>query len=149
MGNWFQQYRQLKDWTNNKTQKKLSALFGCILKTVFASSDSFCLITSHLIIQSGKRVLASIPNNIKNQTNVFDWGKAWNDELVQLIEQGSSHVDGYMVRLQRIRITADNYCYSFIFNSWYLPPLSNIRTFSKFHIFTGCLFLRGSIFIVK
>ena len=49
MGNWFQRYKQLKDWTNNKKQKKLSALFGCILKTVFASSDSFHLITLHII----------------------------------------------------------------------------------------------------
>ena len=47
-GKWFQRYKQLKDWTNNKKQKKLSALFGCILKTLFASSDSFCLITSHI-----------------------------------------------------------------------------------------------------
>ena len=29
LGNWFQRYQQLKDWTNNKKQKKLSALFGC------------------------------------------------------------------------------------------------------------------------
>ena len=49
LGNWFQRYKQLKDWTNNKKQKKLSALFGCILKTVFASSDSFCLMTSHML----------------------------------------------------------------------------------------------------
>ena len=60
-GNWFQRYKQLKDWTNNKKQKKLSALFGCILKTVFASSDSFCLITSlkgtgHDICWSGKPI---------------------------------------------------------------------------------------------
>ena len=50
LGNWFQRYKQLKDWTNNKKQKKLSALFDCILKTVFASSDSFCLITSHMLM---------------------------------------------------------------------------------------------------
>ena len=50
LGNWFQRYKQLKDWTSNKKQKKLLALFGCILKTVFVSSDSFCLITSHVII---------------------------------------------------------------------------------------------------
>ena len=46
--NWFQRYKQLKDSTNNKKQKKLSSLFGCILKTLFASSDLFCLITSHI-----------------------------------------------------------------------------------------------------
>ena len=28
--------------------KKLSALFGCIFQSVFARSDSFCLITSHM-----------------------------------------------------------------------------------------------------
>ena len=50
LDNWFQRYKQLKDWTNNKKQKKLSALFGCILKTVFASYDSFCSITSHIIL---------------------------------------------------------------------------------------------------
>ena len=49
LGNWFQRYKQLKDWTNNKKQKKLLALFGCTLKTVFASSDSFCLITSCIV----------------------------------------------------------------------------------------------------
>ena len=48
LGNWFQRYKELKDWTNNNKQKKLSALFGCTLKTVLASSDSFCLITSHI-----------------------------------------------------------------------------------------------------
>ena len=32
LGNWFQRHKPLKDWTNNKKQKKLSALFGCILK---------------------------------------------------------------------------------------------------------------------
>ena len=49
LGILFKRYKQLKDWTNNKKQKKLSALFGCILKTVFASSDAFCLITSQII----------------------------------------------------------------------------------------------------
>ena len=38
----------MKDCKNNKKQKKLVALFSCILKTVFVSSDSFCLITSHM-----------------------------------------------------------------------------------------------------
>ena len=48
LGNWLWKYKQLKDWTNNNKQKKLSALFDCILKTVSASSDSFCLIKSHM-----------------------------------------------------------------------------------------------------
>ena len=59
LGNWFQRYKQLKDWTNNKKQKKLSALFGCMLKTVFASSNlipkssscSYCLRYDHLCIR--------------------------------------------------------------------------------------------------
>ena len=50
LDNWFQRYKQLKDWTNNMKQKKLSALFGCILKTVFANSDSCCLITSQIFL---------------------------------------------------------------------------------------------------
>ena len=49
LGNWFQRCKQLKDWTNNRKQKKLSALFGFILKTAFASYDSFCLITLHML----------------------------------------------------------------------------------------------------
>ena len=44
MGSW----RVAKQWQT----KKLSALFGCILKLVFASSASFCLITSHRSIVS-------------------------------------------------------------------------------------------------
>ena len=51
LGNLFQRYKQLKDWTNNKKQKKLLAMFGCILKTVFASSDSFCLVISYHIYE--------------------------------------------------------------------------------------------------
>ena len=50
LGNWFQRYKQLKDWINNTKQKTLLVLFDCILKTVFVSSDSFCLITSHTMV---------------------------------------------------------------------------------------------------
>ena len=46
--NWFQRYDQLKDAKNNRKQKTFSALFGSILKSVFLTSDWFCLITSHL-----------------------------------------------------------------------------------------------------
>ena len=63
LGNWFQRYKQLKDWTNNKKQKKLLALFGCILKTVFASSDSFCLITSHIPMFEAKLGMQSLDSN--------------------------------------------------------------------------------------
>ena len=38
-------YKQLKDCTKNKKQTKVSALFGCILKTVFGSLGLFYLIT--------------------------------------------------------------------------------------------------------
>ena len=48
--NWFQRYEQLKDAKNNRKQKKLSALYGSILKSIFPTSDWFCLITSHLVI---------------------------------------------------------------------------------------------------
>ena len=48
LGNWFQRNKHLKDFTNNINQSKLSALVGCILKTILASSDSFCLITSQI-----------------------------------------------------------------------------------------------------
>ena len=41
MGNWFQRYKHMKDFTNSKKQRNLSPLFGCILKTIFASSNSF------------------------------------------------------------------------------------------------------------
>ena len=50
--NWFQRYKQSKDWTNNKKLKLKEAIrfVCCILKTVFASSHSFCVITSQLMI---------------------------------------------------------------------------------------------------
>ena len=46
--NWFQRYEQLKDAKNNRKQKTFSALFGSILKSIFPTSDWFCLITSHM-----------------------------------------------------------------------------------------------------
>ena len=45
---WFQRYEQLKDAKNNRKQKTFSALFGSILKSIFPTSDWFCLITSHI-----------------------------------------------------------------------------------------------------
>ena len=50
LGNLFSRNSILSDCKNNKKQKKLSALFGYIFKLIFASSDSFCLIASHLLI---------------------------------------------------------------------------------------------------
>ena len=46
--NWFQRYEPLKDAKNSRKQKTFSALFGSILKSIFPTSDWFCLITSHL-----------------------------------------------------------------------------------------------------
>ena len=46
--NWFLRYEQLKDAKNNMKQKTFSALFGSILKSIFPTSDWFCLITSHM-----------------------------------------------------------------------------------------------------
>ena len=52
--NWFQRYEQLKDAKNNRKQKIFSALFDSILKSIFLSSDWFCLITSHMWCDLGK-----------------------------------------------------------------------------------------------
>ena len=41
--NWFQRYEQFKDAKNNRKQKTFSALFGSILKSLFPTSDWFCL----------------------------------------------------------------------------------------------------------
>ena len=46
--NWFQRYEQLKDAKNNRKQKTFSALFGYISKSIFPTSDWFCLITPHI-----------------------------------------------------------------------------------------------------
>ena len=48
--NWFQRYEQLKNAKINRKQKKFSVLFGSILKSIFPTSDRFCLITSHMCI---------------------------------------------------------------------------------------------------
>ena len=50
--NWFQRYEQLKHAKNNKKQKTFFALFGSILKSIFPTSDWFCLITSHIVMLS-------------------------------------------------------------------------------------------------
>ena len=46
--NWFQRYEQLKDAKNSRKQKTFTALFSSILKSIFPTSDWFCLITSHI-----------------------------------------------------------------------------------------------------
>ncbi len=45
----FLSYDLLKDCQNNRKQKYLFPLFGSISKSIFVSSDSFCLITSHIL----------------------------------------------------------------------------------------------------
>ena len=47
--NWFQRYEQVKNVKNNRKQKTVSALFDSILKSIFPTSDWFCLITSHIL----------------------------------------------------------------------------------------------------
>ena len=54
--NWSQRYEQLKNAKNNRKQKTFSALFGSILKSIFPTSDWFCLITSHISFLSHKKV---------------------------------------------------------------------------------------------
>ena len=49
----FQKYSHFSDAQNNKIQRKLNAIISCISKLILASSDSFFLITSH-IINAGK-----------------------------------------------------------------------------------------------
>ena len=53
--NWFQKYKQLNNWKSIKKQKKLSAFFFffffLILIKLIVSSNSFCLITSHIFSQ--------------------------------------------------------------------------------------------------
>ncbi len=45
----FWSYDVLKDCQNSRKQKDLFSLFGSIFKSIFASSDSFCLNTSHML----------------------------------------------------------------------------------------------------
>ena len=55
---WFQRFEHLKDAKNNRKQKTFSALFGSILKSIFPTSDWFCLITSHMCDRSKLRHLS-------------------------------------------------------------------------------------------
>ena len=48
LASWFQRYEQLKDAKNNRKRKTFSSLFGPILRSIFMTSDWFCLITSHM-----------------------------------------------------------------------------------------------------
>ena len=56
LANWFQRYEQLKDAKNNMKEKTFSALFGSILKSIFLTSDWFCLITSHILLRKNKEI---------------------------------------------------------------------------------------------
>ena len=46
---WFQRYRHYSAPQNSKIQRKLNTIIGSIWKSILASSDSFCLITSHMM----------------------------------------------------------------------------------------------------
>ena len=59
--NLFQRYEQLNNAKNNRKQKTFSALFGSILKSIFSTSDWFCLITSHM---NSYYCLHTFPHNI-------------------------------------------------------------------------------------
>ena len=46
---WFSRNSILGDFKNNKKQRNYLTLFGYIFTLMFASSDSFCLIASHIL----------------------------------------------------------------------------------------------------
>ena len=46
----FQRYTYFSDAQNNKIHRKFNAIIACISKSILASSDSFCLITSHYFL---------------------------------------------------------------------------------------------------
>ena len=48
LNNQFKRYQQLKSFQNKKKQKEILPLFGYISKSIFPTSDWFCLITSHM-----------------------------------------------------------------------------------------------------
>ena len=51
--NWSIGSKDMNIWRmskNNRKQKEFSALFGSILKSIFPTSDWFCLITSHMLL---------------------------------------------------------------------------------------------------
>ena len=45
----FKRNHKFGDAQNNKIQRKFNDIISCILKAILASSDSFCLITSHIL----------------------------------------------------------------------------------------------------
>ena len=48
LNNQFKRYQQLKSFQNKRKQKEILPLFGYISKSIFPTSDWFCLITSHM-----------------------------------------------------------------------------------------------------
>ena len=76
--NWFQRYEQLKDAKNNRKQKTFFALFGSILKSIYPTSDWFCLITSQIMYQDPSRrksfwCVTYIPNSLAFVSWFIDW----------------------------------------------------------------------------
>ena len=50
LNNQFKRYQQLKSLQNKRKQKEILPLFGYISKSIFPTSDWFCLITPHICI---------------------------------------------------------------------------------------------------
>ncbi len=69
----FQSYDLLKGHQNNRKQKALFPLFGSISKSTFANSDSFCLITPHLIWKLKLVLQISWPRNVQQSLTAGYW----------------------------------------------------------------------------
>ena len=82
LDNWFSRNSILSDCKNNKKQKKLSALFGYILKLIFASSNSFCLIASQIAFS----IFLSVLWNQKNRHTSFCYILYFNASSAFLID---------------------------------------------------------------
>lgn len=80
LNNQFKRYQQLKSFQNKRKQKEILPLFGYISKSIFQTSDWFCLITSH------------ISTNIVTNSQLWtcwmhSWGlhvKLWNESTITL-----------------------------------------------------------------
>ena len=70
LSNWFQRYKQLKDWTNIKKQRKLSALFICI----FASSIGLILLDHITFWCPNKLRIRCIFRSLHMQLDIQDGG---------------------------------------------------------------------------
>ena len=71
--NWFQRYEQFKDTKNNMKQKTFSALFGSILKSIFPTSDWFCLITAQMFTTCVFTPHTTTNSLCKSKCNQANW----------------------------------------------------------------------------